>query len=108
MCLESVSWENLCKGFLHRYFSPWGPDGERGTVGVGAEAGGKFRPELQVGVGAGTLFQGTGRGQGAYPRPRPVATLSGKGNEAATRRKHTLVLGHCHFVGQMICGKGMR
>jgi hypothetical protein len=33
-------------------------------------------------------------------------SIRGKGNEAVTRRKHTLVLGHCRFVGQTICGKG--
>jgi hypothetical protein len=31
-----------------------------------------------------------------------------KGNEAVTGRKHTLVLGHCHFVGQTIRGRGTR
>jgi hypothetical protein len=35
-------------------------------------------------------------------------SIRGKGNKAVTRRKHTLVLGHCRFVGQSIRGRGTR
>jgi hypothetical protein len=34
------------------------------------------------------------------------ASIRGKGNEVVTQRKHTLVLGHCRFVGQTIRGRG--
>jgi hypothetical protein len=33
-------------------------------------------------------------------------SIHGKGNEAVSQRKHTLVLGYCRFVGQTICGRG--
>jgi hypothetical protein len=35
-------------------------------------------------------------------------SIRGKGNEAVTQRKHTLVLGHYPFVGQTIRGRGTR
>jgi hypothetical protein len=34
--------------------------------------------------------------------------IRGKGDEAVTQRTHTLVLGHCRFVGQTIHGRGTR
>jgi hypothetical protein len=35
-------------------------------------------------------------------------SIRGKGNEAVTQRKDTLVLGHCRFVGQTIRRRGTR
>jgi hypothetical protein len=35
-------------------------------------------------------------------------SIRGEGNEAVTRRKHTLKLGHSRFVGQTIRGRGKR